>query len=82
MAQKKLLMVIFLFTIEKFYCKLYVVFGTVRFFNKQKEREMKKLLVVLMIAALSILAISCQKKAQQTPAPADTTAVTDTAKAA
>jgi|UPI00035F115F uncharacterized lipoprotein YbaY len=40
---------------------------------------MKKFAVVMMIAALSILAFNCQKKAQETPAPAtDTTTVADT----
>lgn len=44
---------------------------------------MKKFAVVLMIAALSFVAFNCQKKAQETPAPAtDTTAVADTTQAA
>jgi len=44
---------------------------------------MKKLLVVLMVTAMALLVINCQKKAkvEETPAPVDTTAVVDTVQA-
>jgi len=44
---------------------------------------MKKLVVLLMVASLALLAVSCQKKVkEETPAPVDSTAVVDTTKAA
>jgi len=42
---------------------------------------MKKLLVILMVASLALITVSCQKKTkvEEAPAPVDTTtAVTDT----
>ena len=46
-----------------------------------KESKMKKLLVILMVASLALVTVSCQKKTkvEEAPAPVDTTtAVTDT----